>query len=124
MSDLLTNKAPPLQAVIDRLICAVGPERVAIVDDFTDDPERVSVVSRADRDRGVIISVADLPEGRYSVIYDELHTKPSGDATVGQTTSSEVLFEGLAWITRTVIEDGFVTGEFERPPKKRRRLHE
>jgi hypothetical protein len=124
MSDFLSNKAPSLQAAIDRLVCAIGPDRVEVVDDFSDDGERVSVISRADPDRSVIISVADLPEGRYSVTYEELHTKPGGDATVGQTTSSEVLFEGLAWITRKVIEDGLVTGEFERPPKKRRRLHD
>ncbi len=81
------------------------------------------MVSRADRDRSVIVSVADLPQGRYSVTYEKLHTKPNGDATAGQTTSSEVVFEGLAWITRKVIEDGLVTGEHERPPKKRRRLY-
>src|SRR4051794_13836246 len=34
MSDLLANKAPALQAVIDRLICAIGPDRAAVVDDF------------------------------------------------------------------------------------------
>lgn len=124
MSDLLSNKAPSLQAVIDRLICAIGPERLAVVHDFSDDPERGSVVSRSNRDRGVIVSVAGLPEGRYSVTYEELHTKPNGDGTVRETTSSEVLFEGLAWITRKVIEDGFVTREHERTPKTRRRLHE
>jgi hypothetical protein len=124
MSDLLANQVPSLQAVIERLICAIGPERVKVVDDFSDDPARVRAVSRADGDRGVDVSVADLPEGLYSVTYDKLHTKRSGDATVGQMTASKVLFEGLLWITRKVIEDGLVMGEFERPPKKRRRLHE
>ncbi len=124
MSDFLSNKVPALQAAIDRLVCAIGPDRVEVVDDFSDDRERVSVISRADRERSVIVSVADLPEGRYIVTYEELHAKPSGDATIGQTTSSGVLFEGLAWIVRKVIEDGFVTGEFERPPKKRRQLHD
>lgn len=124
MSDFLPSKAPALQAVISRLVCAIGPDRVEVVDDFREDPQRVSVVSRADPDRSVTVSVAESPEGWYSVTYEELHTKPSGDATVGQTTSSDVVFEGLVWITRKVVEDGLVTGEFERPPKRRRRLHE
>ena len=124
MSDLLSKKSPSLQAAIDRLICAIGPERVTVADDFSDDPTRVSVVSRADPARGVTISTADMPEDRYSVTFDELHTKPGGNATVAQRTASGVLFEGMAWITRKVVEDGLVTGEFERPPKKRRRLHE
>src|SRR5438270_11976878 len=111
MSDFLRNKVPPLQAAIPRLICAIGPERGAVVDDFSDDPERVSVVSRADPDRRVIICVADLPQGRYSVTYDKLHAKPDGDAIVSQTTASEVLFGGMAWITQKVVEDGLVTGE-------------
>jgi hypothetical protein len=123
MDDLLSNKSPSLQAAIDRLICAIGPERVTVADDFSDDPERVSVLSRADPALAVIISIADMPEDRYSVTYDKLRTKPGGDATMAQTTASGILFEGMAWITRKVVEDGLVTGEFERPPKKRR-LHE
>src|SRR5436305_9548252 len=102
MSDALANKAPSLQAAVDRLVCAIGPDRVEVIDDFIGDPDRVSVVSRADSDRSMIVSVAELPEGRYSVTYKKLHTKPNGDATVGQTTSSEVVFEGLRWITRKV----------------------
>jgi hypothetical protein len=124
MSNLLSKKSPPLQAAIERLICAIGPERVTVVDDFGDDPERVSVASRADPAFAVIISTADMPEDHYSVTYDELHTKPGRDATVAQRAASGVLFEGVAWITRKVVEDGLVMGEFERPPEERRRLHE
>jgi hypothetical protein len=111
MSELLSNKTPSLQAAVEQLVCAIGPERAAVRDDFCDDPERVTVFSRADPVRSVVVSVSGVRERHYSVTYDESHTKPGGV----RTTSAEVLFEGMVWITRKVIKDGLVNGEFEEP---------
>jgi hypothetical protein len=124
MSDVLANKAPALRSAIDRLICVIGPDRLRVGDEPGDEPERVTVVSRDDPSRSVVISVTNMREGRYSITYDELRKKHGGDASIVQTTANGVLFEGMAWITRKVLEDGVVTGEFERPPKQRRRLRE
>ena len=81
MIDALTGKSDRLRDVIDRLICAVGPDRLQVVINAEADAESVFVVSRRDPLHAVFVSVAEMEPDRYSATYDRLHTKPSGDAT-------------------------------------------
>lgn len=76
MSKRRSNKVPSLQSAIERLVCAIGPERVAVVDDPSEDPEPVTVASRADPAHAVVVSVAGIPEGRYAVWWTDRRTEP------------------------------------------------
>jgi hypothetical protein len=72
----------------------------------------------------VIVSIAGMPVDRYVVHYDKLKTLFGGDASIARATASDIMFEGMAWVTRKIVENGVVTGEFERVPKKLKRLRE
>lgn len=61
-----------------------------------------------------------MEQGHYAVAYDQLRTKRNGDSSIEQKTSSGILYEGVRWVTRKVIDHGFVTGEFDTLPAKRR----
>ncbi len=120
MTDKLFSKAAAIQAVVARLTCALGPERVTVSGDTGDDPESVVIASRTDPSRVVFITITGMAEGRYTATYDKLRTKRTGDASIEQHTSSDVVFEGLCWIARKILDDGVVTEEFERVPKGNR----
>jgi hypothetical protein len=64
-----------------------------------------------------------MPVERYVVHYDKLKTRFGGDASITRATASNIMFQGMAWVTRKVVEDGIVTGEFETVPKQLRRFH-
>jgi len=120
MTDKLSNKAAAIQKVVARLTCTLGPERVTMSSDAGDDLESVVIASRADPSRVVFISIAGMADGRYTVTYDKLRTKRTGDASIEQHTSADVVFEGLCWIARKILDDGVVTEEFERVPEGKR----
>lgn len=120
MSNLLTSKAPAIQSIVARLVSDLGPDRVVICDDPSEDPESVTITRRSDPSRAMFISTAGMEEGCYTVSYDRLQTKRSGEAFIWQQTSSGVVYEGLHWIARKIFENGVVTGEFDSLPDKRR----
>ena len=122
MTDALSDKSARLRDAINRLICAVGPDRLQVDVHAAADAESVVVVSRQDPLRSVLVSVAGVEPDCFSATYDQLHTKPSGDATVSRVTSSNMAFGGLCWVVRMICEQGVVTGEHEVVPSSRRRL--
>jgi hypothetical protein len=120
VTKILSTKAAPIQDAVSRLICALGPDRVAISAKDCSDPESVTILSRADPSRTIIISIAGLRSGRFAVTYDKLRLRRDGDACVEQTISRDVVFEGLEWIARKILDYGIVTEEFERIPDTKR----
>jgi hypothetical protein len=95
MTNNLVSKAAAIQAVVARRTCALGPERVTVGSDTGEDPESVVIASRANLSPVVLISIAGMAAGRYTVTYDKLRTKRTGDASIEQHTSSDVVFEAL-----------------------------
>jgi hypothetical protein len=120
MIDSLASKAPAVQTVVALLMSDLGPDRVVVCDEPRADAESVTVTLRSDPSRAVFISTAGMEDGRYTVAYDQLHTKRSGEASIEQQTSSGVVYEGLHWIARKIFDDGVVTGEFDSLPDRRR----
>jgi hypothetical protein len=72
----------------------------------------------------VIVSIAGMPTDRYAIDYDKLKTAFGGDASVVRATASQIMFDGMVWVTRKIIDNGVVTEEFDSVPKKTRRLRE
>jgi hypothetical protein len=120
MIESLNNKVPAIQAVVASLVTDLGPNRVAVVRETMDDPATVTVALRSDPSRAIFIAIVGMEEGRYTVSYDKLRTKRSGEAAIEQVTSSGVVYEGLQWIARKIFDVGVVTNEFDRTPDKRR----